>query len=99
VEKSMVKLSEISEEIEYSLSEQGQAILEVSQNMSIAVTGVGLISGNVSSIGRAKSKTQEGCTQFSLAANILRAESDDLGKEVSRFLKDLTDKKEDQAYH
>ena len=96
LEELMEQLSKTSREIEYSLGEQGQAIAEVSRSMSTAVTGVGQISGSVGSIGNATTKTQEGCHQFSSAANALRLESDDLGKVVSKFLGELNN---DVSYH
>lgn len=101
VEDSIKQLSATSEEIEHSLGEQNQAIAEVSRSMSVAVTGVGQITGSVGSIGQATSKTQEGCNEFSVAAGVLRAESDELGKVVSKFLGQLAAESGNKsaAYH
>ncbi|ABD87703.1 methyl-accepting chemotaxis protein [Rhodopseudomonas palustris] len=80
------QMSEISSAIASAVEQQGAATQEISRNVQQAALGTTEVSSNIADVQRGASETGSASSQVLVAAQSLSRDSDDLKREVSRFL-------------
>ncbi|PYF03897.1 methyl-accepting chemotaxis sensory transducer with Pas/Pac sensor [Rhodopseudomonas faecalis] len=80
------QLSQISSTIASAVEQQGAATREISQNVHQAAQGTIEVTSNISDVQRGASETGSASTQLLSAARSLARESNNLRREVTKFL-------------
>ncbi|MEI6560000.1 MAG: HAMP domain-containing methyl-accepting chemotaxis protein [Rhodospirillaceae bacterium] len=80
------RMSEISTTIASAVEEQGAATREIARNVTEASKGTQEVSSNIAGVSQAANETGRGASETLSAANNLGVQSDDLSREVERFI-------------
>ncbi len=80
------QMSEISSTIASAVEQQGAATQEISRNVQQAAQGTTEVSSNISDVQRGASETGSASEQVLVAAQSLSRDSDQLKREVGKFL-------------
>ncbi len=80
------QMSEISTAIASAVEEQGSATREIARNVSEASRGTQEVSSNIVGVSNAARETGEAANETLSAANDLGAQSENLAREVERFI-------------
>ncbi|CAK0757617.1 methyl-accepting chemotaxis protein [Azospirillaceae bacterium] len=83
---TILRMSEISTTIASAVEEQGAATREIARNVSEASKGTQEVSSNISGVSKAANETGRGANETLSAANDLGTQSENLSREVERFI-------------
>ncbi len=83
---TITRVDEIATSIASAVEEQGAATQEIARNAQEASAGTADVSGNVSGVTQAASETGAASNQVLEAAKGLSSQSDDLAKQIDKFL-------------
>ncbi len=83
------RMSEISTTIASAVEEQGAVTREIARNVCEASQGTQEVSSNISDVSKAANETGRGASETLSAANNLGTQSENLSREVERFISNI----------
>ena len=83
----MDKVNEYTRSIALAVEEQGEATIEISQNVAQAATGTSQVAGNMADLSAAVAETSQSVDQVEQNSADVASQTSRLREEVAAFLK------------